>query len=75
MKRTLAPWLAAIYCAFLALMPVFGTIVHPGAWWQPAFYCFLPMCFYYAGIAQKETNREIDELRNRIAALETSPAA
>lgn len=75
MKRTIGPWLAALFCAFLASMPLFGRFVYAGDWWQPAFYAFLPMCFFYAGTVQKEANREIDELRGRLDALEGSRAA
>jgi hypothetical protein len=73
MKRKLSPWLPVYFCAFLSSMPVVA-MPYGGTWWQPAFYCFLPLCFMYAGFAQIATNREIDELRNRLTAIESGRA-
>jgi hypothetical protein len=41
--------------------------------WEPAFYSFLPMCFFFVGwaifVSRQETRREIRELRDTIAKL------
>ena len=43
--------------------------------WEPAFYSFLPMCFFFVGLAivvtRQERRREIRERRDTIAKLRT----
>ena len=39
--------------------------------WEPAFYSFLPMCFFFVGLVVFISRREIRELRNTIAKLST----
>jgi hypothetical protein len=42
--------------------------------WEPAFYSFLPMCFFFVGLGLFISRREIRQLRDTIAKLST-PAA
>lgn len=41
--------------------------------WEPTFYSFLPMCFFFVGLAifvsRRDSRREIRELRDTIAKL------
>lgn len=60
-----------ILCGFISLMALIGTSV-PGqpAWWAPAFFSFLPMCFYLIGTTTLALHRESHELRRDINALQ-----
>lgn len=42
--------------------------------WEPAFYSFLPMCFFFVGMIVVVLRHEIRELRDAIAKLQ-GPAA
>lgn len=53
----------------ISLMALIGTAV-PGqsAWWAPAFFSFLPMCFYFIGATTLAIHRELQELRRDVDA-------
>lgn len=40
--------------------------------WEPAFYSFLPMCFFFVGVVVFVSLRQIRELREAIAKLGAS---
>ena len=57
------------FCAFLSLLVLVQSGSGSGAW-KPAFYAFLPMCFFFVGSATLQLQREIRELRQKLAVLE-----
>jgi hypothetical protein len=71
-------WIPGVFCAFISLIALFGSIgphLFFGTrsyevWWQPVFFAFLPMCFFFVGIGTTHLHRELNELRRRIAELE-----
>lgn len=63
--------LPAAFCGFISLLALVGSATVPdSAWWRPAFFAFLPMCFVFVGAATVQTTREVDALRLRVEALE-----
>ena len=70
MKKLVAPWLAPAFCAFLTAMPLIATSSPTDTgWWRPTFYAFLPMCFYFAGMATYGFQKELRDLRAELAEL------
>jgi len=70
--KTIAPWIPALYCAVLSAVVL---IVHlksgaNSSAWEPGFYCFLPMCFFFVGSVTAQLHKELKELRQRLAVLE-----
>lgn len=69
--KTIAHWVPAGFCAFLSLIALFAATGSPDAgWWRPAFFSFLPMCFFFTGSVTFQLNREVRELRQRVAELD-----
>jgi hypothetical protein len=64
----------AAFCAFLSLLALSMQIGSDSWAWKPAFYGFLPMCFFFVGAALSTMQREIRELRRRLAELEQERA-
>ncbi len=75
-RRALAPWIPAGFCAALSfitiLQSLWAAVVNRGdsGGWAVAFLCFLPMCFFFVGVAMTEMRREISELRKQVAELQ-----
>ncbi|HPA17286.1 MAG TPA: hypothetical protein PLU30_06030 [Verrucomicrobiae bacterium] len=67
--KTLAHWLPAAFCAFLSILALSLQIGTDSGAWKPAFYCFLPMCFVFVGMATSAMHREIRELRGQLLEL------
>lgn len=72
--KTIAHWVPAGFCAFLSLVALFA-ITRDAQWWRPAFFSFLPMCFFFAGSVTFQLHREVRELRQRVTELERSVTA
>ena len=70
MKLKLSHWIPAIFCAFLSLLALSMQIGSDSGAWKPAFYCFLPMCFFFVGGVTSQMQLEIRELRQRLSELE-----
>jgi hypothetical protein len=66
MKVKLQPWLPALFCAFLSLMALFVAPLDAA---KPAFYAFLPMCFFFVGAVISQMRREIIDLRRQVSEL------
>ena len=62
-------WMPTAFCAFLSLF----KLVLPDAS-DPAFYSFLPMCFFFSGVAGLVLWKRIDLLERRLAELEGGAA-
>jgi len=69
MKQNIGHWIPAAFCGFLSLIALFGSISSESGWWRPAFFAFLPMCFFFVGAATSRMQREIEELRKQLAEL------
>ncbi len=77
--RPYAEWAPAAFCAFLSLIAVAGLISQPagapfGNWWGPAYFSFMPMCFYFAGGVMAQMRREIQDLRQQLHDLKQTRA-
>lgn len=70
MRQMMTYWIPAAFCAFLSLLALIGSISTDAKWWQPAFYAFLPMCFFFVGASMSQIHREVGELRKRLGQLE-----
>jgi len=79
MRERLQPWAAVVFCAMLCAITLIASIVgvaignssFPGS--LIAFLCFLPMCFFFASTQIVQMQREMQELRQRIAMIEGPP--
>jgi len=64
------PWLPfayAVYLCYSALSHIAPSEMKP---WEPAYYSFLPMTFFFVGVAVYYMQRQIRELRGTIAKLQ-----
>jgi len=68
-RRTIGPWIPAVFCAILSFMALFGSIAFEGRVWEPAFFSFLPMCFFFVGATISEMRRDIRELTKQVSEL------
>jgi hypothetical protein len=50
-------------------MALFGSIAFEGRVWEPAFFSFLPMCFFFVGATISEMRRDIRELTKQVSEL------
>ena len=68
--KLIAHWMPALFCAFLSIMALTSQIggTDNGSW-KPAYYCFLPMCFFFMGNLTWQMSREIKDLRQQVVAL------
>ena len=74
--KTISHWIPAAFCAFISLIALFASTRSPDpGWWRPAFFAFLPMCFFFVGSATTQMHRELRELRQRITELEQKRAS
>ena len=63
-------WVPAVFCAFLSLTALAVQIRANTSVLTAAFFCFLPMCFFFAGVVTASMHRELRQLQDRLAALE-----
>ncbi len=70
MRQTLGHWTPAAFCAFISLTALFASTASDAGWWRPAFFAFLPMCFFFVGAATSGMQREIRELRKQLTELQ-----
>ena len=70
MKQGLSHWIPAAFCAFLSLMALFASTGSDTGAWRPAFFAFLPMCFFFVGAATSGMQREIRDLRKQLTELQ-----
>lgn len=80
MKKVVPHFVSFAFCAFLSGIAFVGLIGvgSPGAdpsWWKPAFFGFLPMCFFFVASNTVRMQREIDELREKVTLLELAAPA
>ena len=70
MKDNLRHWLPALFCAFISIIALIGSVDWKATWWRPAFFAFLPMCFVYAAYVTIGMQCEIRELRKQVAEMQ-----
>ena len=73
MKTIVEIFQASIPFAFAVYLGRVAISNHaPGAMqpWEPAFYNFLPMCFFFVGALIYQMGREIRELRGAVTQLQ-----
>jgi hypothetical protein len=73
LKRLMKPisfWVPATVCAVISLAALVGSTGYGSKWCAPAFYAFLPMCFFFVGSIMFRMHREISRLRHRVGRLE-----
>jgi hypothetical protein len=70
MKQTLGHWIPAAFSAFLSLIALYASTGSDTGWWRPAFFAFLPMCFFFVGAATARMQGEIRELQKQLADLQ-----
>lgn len=68
--KPISHWMPAAFCAFLSLMALALQTVSDSRAWQPAFFSFLPMCFFFVGATTSHMQREIQELRKQLTDLQ-----
>ena len=52
-----------------------GSLGSDSWWWKPAFFGFLPMCFFFVAANTMRTQKELEELREKVALLELAALA
>ena len=71
------PWTAPLFAAVLGLIVlVTHFFVQPPSYEVgfPAFFCFLPMAFFYGAAVQSESQKKINALQVRVEHLEAQLA-
>ena len=74
MRQAISYWVPAAFCAFISLIALFGSTSSDAGWWRPAFFAFLPMCFFFVGALMSQMQREIRELRKQLAQMQEKRA-
>ena len=70
-------WTAPLFAASLSvivLISFFGLKPHSYEAGFPAFFCFLPMAFYFVALAQVAGQKQVRDLQKRIEQLEAQAA-
>lgn len=77
MRQKFSHWIPLAFCAFLSLMALILQIaLGPASFaWQPAFFCNLPLCFYFVGAMTTQLQREIRDLQAQVAQLQAGRAS
>lgn len=80
MKKMLPHFLGFAFCCVLSGVVYFGFAVLAdhgisASAWQPAFYSFLPMTFFFVGVNTLRMQKELDELREKVSDLELAAQA
>jgi len=73
--QTVAHWLPFAFAAYLCYSTLWRLSASDMKAWEPAFYSFLPMCFFFGGVVTFRMEREIRELRSELARLNSMRAA
>lgn len=72
-KQKTQHWVALFFCVCLGLIVIVMSLLVSGT--LPValvpFFCFLPMCFFYVGSTTSNLHREIRELRQQVADLQS----
>ena len=63
------PFLFAIFLCQFILSRIPGSEMKS---WEPGFYSYLPMCFFFVGVVTFRMEAEIRELRDTVEALQAT---
>jgi hypothetical protein len=72
MKRAIRHWIPAAFCAFISLIALIASVGPDAGWWRPAFFAFLPMCFFFVGVITSQMQSEIRGLRAELEELQAN---
>lgn len=80
MREKLRPWVPAIFCASLSLITIvsdvtIGILNRQKVGTNAAFFCFIPMAFYFVGAMHSQLLRENRELRQQLQEVIASSRA
>ena len=70
MRQLVRHWIPAAFCAFISFIALCASVGSDAGWWRPAFFAFLPMCFFFVGAVTSQMQGEIRELRKQLAELQ-----
>jgi len=73
MQRVLVHWLPFSFAGFLCYSTLWRLVSTDMKWWEPAFFAFLPMCFFFAGVTTSRLESEVRRLQEEVAKLQASP--
>ena len=68
----LGPWIPFVFAVYLCYSTLFRVAQTDVKSWEPAFYSFLPMTFFFVGTAIFHLWREVRALRSTVAALQAA---
>lgn len=74
MRPRISHWVATGFCAFISYLALFGSATSGTNWALPAFFAFLPMCFFFVAGITSQSYREVEQLRRRVEELEQAQA-
>ena len=69
MRPSTRHWIAPAFCAFISVIAMAASVGNAESW-RPAFFAFLPMCFYFVAVVTSQMQVEIRELRKQLAELQ-----
>ena len=70
MKQTISHWIPAVFCTFISLIAISGSVASDAGWWRPVFFSFLPMCFVFVGFVTFQMQCKIRELQKHLAEMQ-----
>jgi hypothetical protein len=68
-------WLPFAFASYLSISTLSHIARTELRAWEPAFFSFLPMCFFFAGVVGFATRMEIRKLRETVAVLRASSSS
>jgi hypothetical protein len=74
MRPRVSHWVATGFCAFISYLALFASATSGTNWALPAFFAFLPMCFFFVAGVTSQLQREVGQLRRRVEELEEAQA-
>ena len=72
LRDMLSSWSPFGFAAALCYLVIANLSAPDMKSWEPAFYSFLPLCFFLVGFGEYRTRREVRELREALTALQSA---
>jgi hypothetical protein len=73
--QTFVHWTPFAFAVYLCYSALWRLTASDTKAWEPAFYSFLPMCFFLIGLVTFRMEREIRALRGVVAKLQANGTA
>lgn len=73
MKLPIGFWIPFGFTTLLCAVVMIGRFAGGPETGMPAFYCFLPMSFFFLAAALIESSKRVHELEQRVKVLEGKP--